>query len=102
MEQLISKVKETVDAVLADVNGRAEEVKHNFASFREVFGKELEIQANNLKLHRERLEQKGRKAFDPKVFTEDVREELEFAVKDIRQAFDRVFDSLKDRVEKAK
>lgn len=102
MEQLMAKFRESMDALLADINGRAEEVKENFSSFREVFGKELEIQADNLKVHRERLEVKGKKIFNAKEFSADVREEIEMAVSDLRTAVDKFFDALKSGIEKAK
>lgn len=102
MEQVIAKMKETMDALLADINGKAEEVKENFSSFREVFGKEMEVQADNLKVYRERLQAKGKKIFDANEFAADVREELEIALSDLRSGVDKMFDSMKARIEKAK
>jgi hypothetical protein len=32
MEEIVSKLKTNIDALLADVNGKAEEVKENFKS----------------------------------------------------------------------
>ena len=91
-----------MDALLSEVNGRAEEVKENFTSFREVFGKELEVQTENLKGYRERLETKGRKFVNLDGIVADVREEIEFAVSDMKSNFDRFMDRLKERVHQAK
>ena len=102
MENVFSKFRETADALLADLNGRAEEVQENFASFKDVFGKEFQFQADNMKVYRERLESKGQKVFDVKEFVSDFREEMEFAIKDFRTSVDRIFDAAKNRIEKAK
>ena len=102
MENVLSRFKENIDALLADINGRAEEVKENFSSFRDVFGKEFQFQADHMKVYRERLETKGRKVFNAQQFVADIREEVDFAVKDFRSAVDRVFDAVKKGIEDAK
>ena len=102
MEQVLAKLRETLDALLADVNGRAEEVKENFGSFKEVFGKEFDVQTENLKAYRTRLETKGKKLFNGEAVAADFREELEIALKDIRTNADRFFDFVKDNLNKAK
>lgn len=102
MEQILAKFKETADALLADVNGRAEEVKENFDSFKTVFGKELNVQTENLKTYKERLETKGKKLFNSEDFVADLREEVEFAIKDVKSNADRFFDFVKENVSKAK
>ncbi len=102
MDNVLSKLKETLDALLADVNGRAEEVKVNFNSFSEVFGKEFEVQSENFKGYRSRLETKGKKVFDTETFVKDVKEEIDFAVKDVKLNVDRLFDLMKETINKAK
>jgi len=102
MENVFEKFRETVDALLADFNGRAEEVKENFSSFKDVFGKEFQLQTDNLKVYRERLETKGKKVFNAREFVADIREEMDFAVKDVRSVVDRAFDAMKKGIENVK
>lgn len=102
MEQAIAKLKESIDALLADFNGRAEEVKENFNSFKDVFGKELELQKDQLKVYRERLGQKGRKVFDAQAFANDMREEFDIVLKDLRTGADRFYGVIKQRLDSAR
>lgn len=100
MENTVKKFKETIDALLVDVNSKAEEVKVNFESFKDVFGKEFEVQAENLKEYRERLEAKGKKIFNSDDLVNDVKEELEIAMKDVKTNAERLMDLLKNKSEK--
>jgi len=102
MENVFAKFRETIDALLADFNGRAEEVKENFTSFKDVFGKEFQLQTDNLKVYRDRLETKGKKVFNAEDFVADIREEVEFAVKDVKSTVDRAFDAVKKGIENVK
>lgn len=102
MEDVLSKLKETVDGLLVEVNGKAEEVKENFNSFKEVFGKELDVQADNFKVYKDRLETKGKKLFNTESFVNDIKEEAGFAINDVKTSVDRFLDIMKDTVSKAK
>ncbi len=102
MEEFVSKIKTNIDAVLVDVNSKAEEVKENFESFKTVFGKELDVQTENLKVYREKIEAKGKKLFNSQDLVNDLKEELEVAVKEVKTNADKVFDFFKETLEKVK
>lgn len=102
MEDVLSKFKESVDSLLVEVNGKAEEIKENFNSFKDVFGKELDVQSENLKAYKSRLEAKGKKIFDSEAILEDVKEEASFVINDVKTSVDRLLDIMKDTVSKAK
>ena len=67
-----------------------------------VFGNEFKLQADNLQGYRERLEAKGKKVFNGEEFVADFREELDFAVRDIRATVDRAYTTIKSRIADAK
>ncbi|MEZ5009097.1 MAG: hypothetical protein R2753_13180 [Chitinophagales bacterium] len=102
MEDVLSKFKESVDSLLVEVNGKAEEIKENFNSFKDVFGKELDVQSENLKTYKSRLEAKGKKIFDSEAILNDVKEEAGFVINDVKTSVDRLLDIMKDTVSKAK
>jgi hypothetical protein len=102
MEEIVSKLKTNIDALLADVNGKAEEVKENFKSFQEVFGKELNVQTENLKVFGAKLEEKGKKLINSQDLATDLRTELEEVIKDVKTSADKVFGFVKENINKAK
>jgi vacuolar-type H+-ATPase subunit E/Vma4 len=102
MEEIVSKIKTNIDAILADANGKAEEVKENFENFKTVFGKELEVQTENLKVYKEKIEAKGKQLFASQDVVNDLRNELESVVKEVKSNADKVFDFVKETISKAK
>ena len=102
MEKIINKIRESIESLTDDFNGRSEEVRENFASFKEVFGKEFELQTEHLKEYGERLETRGKDLFDWPSLSSDVREKVGYAVKDVRTAVDQLFDTVKEVIDKVK
>lgn len=102
MDERFVEFRENLDKLLSDLNGRAEEVKENFRSFQDVFGKEWELQSENLKKYRSKMESRAKKLIDREAIANDIREELDHVVRDLRSSMDRVYDVLKDRIAKAR
>jgi hypothetical protein len=101
MDDIMQEAREKLDELLVDLNERSEEVKENFDSFREVFGKEFRLQAGNFKNYRDQILGRGNDLIDADRWEEELKARLSNTIHHLRDSADRAYHTVKNRMKEA-
>ncbi len=98
----MAKFNSIIEEIIDELNVKAEDIKENFESFREVALKEMDIQSKSLKDYSDRLQSTIDSNLKVEDFVEDFKEEVEYIVKDLRSHVDRFYNQIKESIEQIK